>query len=43
MDGYKTDTLPPAFRLQKCDCSPKRVITASYVRDGEIKTGSFNK
>jgi dihydrofolate reductase len=36
-------TIPAAFTLQKCDFSPKGVIIASYVRDGEIKTGSFAK
>ncbi|WP_440951036.1 dihydrofolate reductase family protein [Methanosphaerula subterraneus] len=34
-------TLPAAFTLQKCEVSQKGVIIASYVRDGELKTGSF--
>jgi len=34
-------TLPAAFRLHKCEVSPKGVIIASYVRDGEVRTGSF--
>jgi dihydrofolate reductase len=36
-------TIPAAFKLQKCEFSPSGVIIASYVRDGEIKTGSFAK
>lgn len=36
-------TIPAAFTLQKCEFSPKGVIIASYIRDGEIKTGSFVK
>jgi len=34
-------TIPAAFKLEKCEFSPKGVIIASYVRDGKIKTGSF--
>lgn len=34
-------TLPAAYTLQKCAASPKGVIIASYVRDGDLKTGSF--
>jgi dihydrofolate reductase len=34
-------TIPAAFRLVESKISTKGVIVATYVRDGEIKTGSF--
>lgn len=34
-------TIPAAFTLQKCAHSPSGVIIASYLRDGDIRTGSF--
>jgi dihydrofolate reductase len=34
-------TLPVSFRLLENEISPKGVIAATYVRDGDIKTGSF--
>ncbi len=36
-------TIPAAFTLRKCAYSPSGVIIASYVRDGDIRTGSFGK
>ncbi len=34
-------TIPAAFRLTESTVSPGGVIMASYLRDGEIKLGSF--
>jgi len=34
-------TLPASFKLLGCKVSTSGVIVASYVRDGEVKTGSF--
>ena len=34
-------TIPAAFRLVESKISPSGVIVATYVRDGEIRTGSF--
>jgi dihydrofolate reductase len=34
-------TMPAAFRLAKTETSITGVVVANYVRDGEIKTGSF--
>lgn len=34
-------TMPAGFKLVECKISTKGVIIATYVRDGEIKTGSF--
>ena len=36
-----TDTIPAAFELRESKTTPKGVIFASYVRAGEVKTGSF--
>lgn len=35
-------TIPAAFRLTGSKTSPSGVIMASYVRDGDVKTGSFS-
>lgn len=32
---------PASFKLLECKASPKGVIVATYVREGDIKTGSF--
>jgi dihydrofolate reductase len=34
-------TLPASFKVTETQSSPKGVIVATYVRDGDIKTGSF--
>jgi len=34
-------TIPASFKLLKSEASTTGVIVATYVRDGEIKTGSF--
>ncbi len=34
-------TIPASFRLLKSEASPKGVIVATYMREGEIKTGTF--
>lgn len=34
-------TIPAAFKLTESAVTAKGVIFASYVRDGEVKTGSF--
>lgn len=34
-------TIPASFKLLKSEASSSGVIVATYVRDGEIKTGSF--
>ncbi|MDE1762577.1 MAG: dihydrofolate reductase, partial [Candidatus Micrarchaeota archaeon] len=36
---FAEGTIPVAFRLVKSSVSPKGVIVANYVREGEIKTG----
>ena len=33
--------IPAAFRLSESSISPKGVIVANYVRDGQVKTGSL--
>ena len=38
---FAEGTIPAAFTLRDSKTSPKGVIAATYVRDGEIKTGSF--
>ena len=38
---FAEGTIPAAFRLLECEASPGGVIVASYVRDGEVKTGSM--
>jgi dihydrofolate reductase len=35
-------TIPAAFKLIESKTTPSGVIIASYKRDGEVKTGSFN-
>jgi dihydrofolate reductase len=39
---FAEGTIPAAFKLIDCKTSPKGMIVASYKRDGEVKTGSFN-
>jgi dihydrofolate reductase len=34
-------TMPASFKLLEYKASPKGVIIATYVREGEVKTGSF--
>lgn len=34
-------TIPAGFKLKECKSSPSGVIIASYVREGDIKIGSF--
>ncbi len=38
---FEEGTIPAAFKLKDVKTSTKGVIVATYVRDGEIKTGSF--
>ena len=38
---FADGAIPVAFRLSESSISPKGVIFANYVRDGEVKTGSF--
>lgn len=38
---FEQGTIPVAFKLVESKTSPSGVIVASYVRGGEIKTGSF--
>jgi dihydrofolate reductase len=38
---FAEGTIPAAFRLLGCEASPSGVIVASYVRAGDIRTGSF--
>lgn len=38
---FAEGTIPAAFRLTRSVTSPSGVIFASYVRDGDVKTGSF--
>lgn len=37
---FAEGTIPAAFRLVRSSTSPRGVIFASYVRDGEIRTGT---
>ncbi len=37
---FAEGTIPAAFRLESSSASPSRVIFASYIRDGEIRTGT---
>ena len=34
-------TMPASFKLAECKASPKGVIVATYVRDGEVKLDHF--
>jgi dihydrofolate reductase len=36
-------TMPAALRLEKSQASASGVIIATYRRDGEIKTGTFER
>jgi dihydrofolate reductase len=38
---FAEGTIPAGFQLVESNTSPKGVIVASYVRAGEVKTGSF--
>jgi dihydrofolate reductase len=38
---FAEGTIPAGFELVESNTSPKGVIVASYVRAGEVKTGSF--
>ncbi|HVW96314.1 MAG TPA: dihydrofolate reductase family protein [Mucilaginibacter sp.] len=38
---YSNETIPAAFKLTENFVTPAGVIFANYVRDGEVKTGSF--
>lgn len=38
---FADGTIPAAFRLSEGSVLPKGVIIANYVRNGEVKTGSF--
>jgi dihydrofolate reductase len=38
---FADGVIPAAFRLSEGSISPKGVIVANYVRDGEVKTGTF--
>jgi dihydrofolate reductase len=38
---FAQGTIPVGFKLLKSEISPSGVIVASYVRAGEVKTGSF--
>lgn len=38
---FADGTVPAAFKLTESSVSPKGVIIANYVRDGEVRTGSF--
>lgn len=37
---FAEGTIPAAFRLERSAVSPRGVIFASYVRDGEVRTGT---
>jgi dihydrofolate reductase len=39
---FGVDTIPAAFKLVESKTSPTGVIIATYRRDGDIKTGSFD-
>jgi len=39
---FGTDTIPASFKLLESKTSTTGVIVATYRRDGEIKTGSFD-
>ncbi|MCW3999860.1 MAG: dihydrofolate reductase family protein [Candidatus Bathyarchaeota archaeon] len=38
---FAEGTIPAAFKPLECKVSPKGVVVVTYVRGGEIKTGSF--
>jgi len=38
---FSEETLPKALSLFETKSSPSGVIIASYIRDGDVKTGSF--
>jgi len=38
---FADGTIPAAFKLLECEVSPAGVIVASYVRAGEVRTGSM--
>jgi dihydrofolate reductase len=38
---FAEGTIPAGFQLVESNTSPKGVIVASYIRAGEVKTGSF--
>jgi dihydrofolate reductase len=38
---FADGTRPAAYTLRECETSPAGVIIASYVRAGEVRTGSF--
>ncbi len=38
---FAEGTIPSGFKLIECGSSPSGVIVATYVRSGEVKTGSF--
>ncbi|MBA4373226.1 MAG: riboflavin biosynthesis protein RibD [Thermodesulfovibrio sp.] len=38
---FAEGTMPVGFRLTESEASPSGVIVATYVREGEVKTGSF--
>ena len=38
---FAEGTIPATFRLLECKVSPAGVIVGSYVRAGEVKTGSM--
>jgi dihydrofolate reductase len=38
---FAEGTIPAGFQLVESNTSPKGVIVASYLRSGEVKTGSF--
>jgi dihydrofolate reductase len=38
---FREDARPAGFRLESSNMTPNGVVTASYVRAGDVKTGSF--
>lgn len=38
---FAEGTIPAGFRSVECKCSPGGVIVASYIRAGEVRTGSL--
>ena len=38
---FAQGTIPAAFKLAKSEVSPHGVIIANYVREGDVKTGTF--
>jgi dihydrofolate reductase len=38
---FADGTIPAAYKLLECETSPSGVIVASYVRAGDVTTGSF--